>query len=202
MYRVLQTHGHEELVAKLRELTHRRSKADYLAIRESMLPTDPICRAARFLYLVKLSHGNLYRTNKRGKFNVSYGNRPTTLCNPKNLEAVAAYLASPGVEVVDGDYRDTVADAGPGDVCYFDPPHAGGCFTKYTAESFDHMAYRDTLVQLDARGVKIVASNSDSATLRELFAELLASGRFCVKDVPAGHGFRSGRRTDTLMWNF
>ena len=202
VFSVLKSSGQGALVGALDALTERRTKDDYLAIRDGPVPADPIARAARFLYLIKLAHGNLHRVNRSGRFNVAYGNRPTRLCDPENLAAVAAYLASPDVTIVVGDYRATVADAGPGDLCYLDPPYMGKTFSGYLSEPFDHEAYRDTVIDLDRRGVKVIASNSNHPMVHQLFAAAIASGRFKIREVSTARGFHSSDATDTLMWNF
>lgn len=52
----------------------KNSAEDYLAIR-SWTPDSDIDRAARFLYLTRLSFNGIYRENRRGHFNVPYGHK-------------------------------------------------------------------------------------------------------------------------------
>jgi DNA adenine methylase len=202
VYSVLKGGGHGGLAEALGALSARMTPADYYEIRGGAVPEDPVARAARFLYLVRLAHGNLFRTNRSGRFNTSYGNRPGKLCNPANLALAAAYLASPGVEVVAGDYSATVADAAAGDFCYLDPPYVGCGFAQYTAEPFDHARFGDTVLALDERGVKVLVSNSSDPEFRALFSDAIADGRFRIKDVATFRGFRTAQATDAMLWNY
>jgi DNA adenine methylase len=203
VYQALKHSGCAPLAAALDAFADHGTKGQFNAVRDGPLPDDLVARAARFLYLVRRSFGNLVRYNRDGKFNASYGNRgEVALYDRENLARVADYLASPGVEIVAGDYRDSLADAGPGDLCYMDPPYVGRTFGGYTPGAFDHAQCRDVLLRLDACGVKIIASNSNDPGVHELFADALADGRFRIKAVPTSRGFRSAGATDTLMWNF
>lgn len=133
-------------------------------------------RAARLLYLNRTCYNGLYRVNRRGQFNVPFGRyRNPTVCDAPNLRAAARALE--GVRLVAGDFEAVLEDAGPGDLVYLDPPYqplsATANFTAYTAGDFafdDQRRLARLFRDLDARGCQLMLSNSDTESIRELYA--------------------------------
>lgn len=135
-----------------------------------------IKRAARMIYLNKTGFNGLYRVNKSGKFNVPFGkfSKPPTVFDPENIRACSAVLQ--GVQISQGDFADAVKEAKQGDFCYFDPPYVPlnptSDFTSYTSIGFN-IKEQERLAQLcrdlSARGVRVVASNSNTQVVRDLY---------------------------------
>ncbi len=132
-------------------------------------------RAAHLIYLNKTCFRGLFRVNKRGEFNVPYGNYKRRYYNPQNLEAVSRVLQH--VKLACNDYADVLRDARVGDFVYMDPPYhkLGGYsdFNRYTPDKFqerDHQKLRDCCRELDARGIVWAQSNSSTDLVRELYA--------------------------------
>lgn len=132
-------------------------------------------RGARLIYLNKTCFNGLYRVNSRGLFNVPMGRYE----NPAILDADLLKAASASLRLVgiDTGHFSTVRDrAKRNDLVYFDPPYVPlsdtSYFTSYTEGSFGEpdqrelaQVYRD----LDARGCKLMLSNSDTPLVRELY---------------------------------
>lgn len=125
-------------------------------------------RAAWFIYLNRCGFNGLFRVNRRGEFNVSFGRytNPTILNEPL-LRACSAALA--GAKVVCQDFAVTCAQAVAGDLVYFDPPYVPASktanFTGYTPGGFgpaERARYHATCDELVERGVHVVASNSNT----------------------------------------
>lgn len=160
---------------------HRKNhdEAYYYETRERWNDTSvswsPVDRAAAFIYLNKTCYNGLWRVNRSGAFNVPMGRYvDPPICTPDALRAAARLLA--GTELRSGDYRDAVADAGPGDLVYFDPPYVPltvtSSFTSYTGDGFgadDQRALAELAARLVARGVRVVLSNSDTRFVRTLY---------------------------------
>jgi len=133
-------------------------------------------RAAHLIYLNKTCFRGLFRVNKRGEFNVPYGNYRRRYYNPQNLEAVSRVLQH--VKLACNDYSDVLHDARAGDFVYMDPPYhkLGGYsdFNRYTPDKFrerDHQKLRDYCGELDARGTIWAQSNSSTGLVRDLYAD-------------------------------
>jgi DNA adenine methylase len=176
-YRVLRDRP-EELIAALRAHAGDTSAAAYYALRAAASPDEPVAVGARFIALNRLGWRGLHRVNRAGRLNTPYGHlRRPTVCDEQLLRADAAALA--GVDITCGSYTDALTAAAAGDFVYLDPPYlpgtpAGG-FTAYDAAGFtvaDHRALAGVIADLDARGVQVMLSNSDTPLTRELFGDL------------------------------
>jgi hypothetical protein len=96
-------------------------------------------RAATFIYLNRTCFNGLWRVNRGGGFNVPMGRyKNPSICDVETLERAAGLLRK--TTLLCGDYQAAVADAGPGDLVYFDPPYdpvtPTANFTAYTGDGF------------------------------------------------------------------
>lgn len=173
----------DALLAALR--SHINDEAHYYAVRAWDRSPDwstrsKVDRAARFIYLNKTNYNGLYRVNASGQMNVPFGGQS----NPDWIQAeliasVSDFLnqkASDGsflTTILTGDYRLALAHAGAGDWVYLDPPYAD-TFTHYQSGGFtvaDQTALRDEVLDLTAKGVPVLLSNSDVPLIRELYGD-------------------------------
>ncbi len=181
----------EALIEQLAVHQAQHKEAHYYQVR-SQLETDPIRRAARFIYLNKTCYNGLYRENQKGLFNVPMGRykRPP-ICAPDLLRSASAAL-----QIADISERSFTAVAeqakDAGDFVYFDPPyHPLSKTSKFTAYSRDRFTAAQqselkTIVhQLAARHVKVLASNSDCPFIRELYAD------FAIETITAARSINS-----------
>ncbi len=135
-------------------------------------------RAATFIYLNRTCFNGLWRVNRSGGFNVPMGRyKNPMICDPETLRAAGELLRRS--TILCGDYAAAVADAGPGDLVYFDPPYdpvtPTANFTSYTGDGFgpdDQRALADLVRTLAARGCAVVLSNSDTPFIRSLYRGL------------------------------
>lgn len=135
-------------------------------------------RAATFIYLNRTCFNGLWRVNRAGAFNVPMGRyKNPAIGDPDAIRAAAALLRRATLRC--GDYADAVADAGPGDLVYFDPPYdpvtTTANFTSYTGDGFtadDQRALADLVRTLADRGCAVVLSNSDTPFIRSLYRGL------------------------------
>lgn len=131
-------------------------------------------RAAAFIYLNKTCFRGLFRVNKRGYFNVPYGEYDRRYYDPSNLRGVSELLGK--VEIFQGDFELCLATTNSEDFVYFDPPYykLGGYsdFNRYTPDQFkeaQHIRLAALCRELDQRGIRWAVSNSDTPFTRELF---------------------------------
>lgn len=136
-------------------------------------------RAARFIYLNKTCFNGLYRVNKKGQFNASFGKyKDPKICDEDTLRNVSSYLRKSEVELLTGDFEASVESAKQGDFVYFDPPYVPltvtSSFTRYTSDGFDmddQMRLRNLVDRLTGKGVFVMLSNSCSPVVEELYAD-------------------------------
>ena len=93
----------------------------------------------------------------------------------EDLEIAAEALKE--VELRNGDFEVTTADAGRGDLVYFDPPytvaHKNNGFVKYNAKIFswaDQKRLASHAKLLRKRGCRVVISNADHPSIEELYS--------------------------------
>lgn len=173
-YQVLQGAVHE-LIEDLKK--HVNSKEYYYGIR-ALKPDDlnAVERASRFLYLNKCAYNGLWRVNRSGQHNVPYG----AYKNPAYLKPAALTAASRALQNIAlqaADFEITLEQARSGDFIYCDPPYhpltKTSNFCSYTADSFsarDQERLAAMFRALDQRGCRVMASNSDTPFIRELYA--------------------------------
>jgi len=139
----------------------------------------PPALAAMLIYLNRTGYNGLYRLNARGDFNVPAGRYASPrICDAENLRRVSRALGRRGVSVVTGGFESALADAGPDDFVYVDPPYAPvsatARFTAYTAGGFgpdDQVRLRDVVVDLARRGSAVLLSNSTAPEIQALYVD-------------------------------
>lgn len=190
MYTVLKRDT-ERLIAALEEHRKKHSERYFYRMRDRWndwplrkgaagegARTASVEGAALFLYLNRTCFNGLWRVNALGQFNVPMGRyKSPPICRPEHLRAAAASLS-----VVEGvwceDIMTSAIMAREGDVVYLDPPYdpvKPESFTGYTAGGFG-VAEQAKLAQmvrtLADRGVNVMASNSDTRVVRDLYKGL------------------------------
>jgi DNA adenine methylase len=98
--------------------------------------------AALFIFLNKTCFNGLYRVNKSGMFNVSFGQyHKPLICNRELILRLSKLLKK--VTILNGDYAHTIANFRGNTFVYFDPPYRPvsqtSDFTTYSSEGFDEI---------------------------------------------------------------
>lgn len=128
-------------------------------------------QAALFIFLNKTCFNGLYRVNGRGDFNVPHGRytRPK-ICDEENLLAVSALLQK--VEILCGDFSQTLSYASKNTLFYLDPPYKPlnetSSFTAYAKYGFDdeeQLRVARFAHDIAQQGAMLIASNSDPQTV-------------------------------------
>ena len=168
----------DQLDAHLRQY-RSQGQTYYYQVRGQTGPDEKLERAARMIFLNKTCYNGLWRVNARGQFNVPIGSyRPerVSLYDRDNLLAASAALQSVDLKVQD--FRQTLTDARKGDFVYVDPPYyplsRTANFTSYTQQAFGHEEQKELAEQLRAaaaRGARLMVSNSDTSTTRQLYTD-------------------------------
>ncbi|MBF1995778.1 DNA adenine methylase [Serratia symbiotica] len=128
-----------------------------------------LIRAALFLYLNRHCYRGLCRYNKRGKFNVPFGNYK----NPYFPHAEILAFAEKAIRAtfICANYDETLAMLRSGDVVYCDPPY-NGTFSDYHTAGFtedDQYHLASILERRSSEGYPVVVSNSDTSLTHSLY---------------------------------
>lgn len=128
---------------------------------------EPSAQAALFVFLNRTCFNGLYRVNKNNGYNVPMGSyKKPTICDDKNIVAVSNVLQK--VEILCGDYEETLNFASENTLFYFDPPYKPlnetSSFNSYAKDEFndqEQIRLRDFCSKLDALNHSWMLSNSD-----------------------------------------
>lgn len=142
----------------------RRGERNYYAIRKLSPNTlNRTQRAARFIYLNRYCFNGIWRTNKRGQFNVPYGaKRSGKLPSLSHLQQCARSLKT--ATLINADFRETLSRVRRGDFVYLDPPYAvtnKRIFAEYSRKEFGVEEISELerwLKKIDKKGARFVLS--------------------------------------------
>lgn len=182
----------------LRSLEHHAVKHSdhyFYEIREQR-PTEIIPRASRMIYLNRTCFNGIYRVNLKGKFNVPRGTKDSVLLDTDHFEEISALLA--GAEIRLADFETLIDEAQAGDFVFADPPytvrHNLNGFVKYNEKLFswqDQERLAAALIRAKSRGVHILATNANHASIHELYNShgfnLITTSRYSSISASSAH---------------
>ncbi|MDY3548739.1 DNA adenine methylase [Riemerella anatipestifer] len=124
-------------------------------------------QAALFIFLNRTCFNGLYRVNKKNEYNVPIGRyKKPTICDKENILAVSNALQK--VEILCGDYEQTLDWADGNSLFYFDPPYKPlsetSSFNSYAKDEFDdeeQIRLKKFCSKLDGLHHTWLLSNSD-----------------------------------------
>ena len=171
-------------------------------------------QAALLIFLNRTCYNGLYRVNKNNQFNVPIGSykRPT-IYDKTNILAVSEALQK--VEILYGDFEETLNHSSVNSFFYFDPPYKPlsdtASFNAYAQGEFNdavQIRLRDFCTKLDSSGHKWMLSNSDvkgSDTENEFFDSLYADfqiERVKAKRMINSNSAKRGELNELLITNY
>lgn len=202
LYIVMRDHP-EKLKEEMRRHQEAHSDIYYYEIRDQN-PSSILGRAARFLYLNRTCWNGLYRVNLSGRFNVPKGTKNTVLFEGEDFLEFSSALQ--GVDIRCSDFEPVVDEANDGDFLFIDPPytvkHNVNGFVKYNEQLFkweDQIRLRNAIRRACDRGAAVVMTNADHASVRDLYADILAYSSIERSSVLAGTASRRGLTTEALF---
>ncbi len=124
-------------------------------------------QAALFIFLNRTCFNGLYRVNRNNLYNVSMGGyKKPTICDKENILAVSQVLKR--VEILCGDFENTLNYAESNTIFYCDPPYKPlsetSSFNSYAKDEFndsEQIRLRDFCTKLDDLNYTWILSNSD-----------------------------------------
>ena len=124
-------------------------------------------QAALFIFLNRTCFNGLYRVNSKNMYNVPMGGyKKPTICDKENILAVSNALQK--VEILCGDFEQTLDYASDNSLFYFDPPYKPlsetSSFNSYAKDEFNNneqIRLKDFCTKLDALNHTWILFNSD-----------------------------------------
>ena len=217
-YRVVK-HNPDVLVESLKQVQNEyyslqnedARKQFFLLMRDEFNTKQlgPIDNTTLFFFLNRTCFNGLYRVNKAGLFNVPFCRYETpTICDPVTIYADSELLQN--VEILTGDYQQTLPWAEGNTLFYFDPPYRPlsntSSFNDYAKEAFNDLAQerlKDFCDQVEHAGFKFMLSNSDCSDM--FFDDLFA--QYIIERVRASRNINSnpakrGKLNEILVRNY
>ena len=155
--------------------TYENTSDFYYRLREKE-PNDPFERAARFIYLNHTSYNGLYRVNRKGKYNVPFGNRKSDTIDIEEIRKASQALA--GVNLISGDFENRGDVIQEGTLVFLDPPytvsHNDNGFIQYNQSIFsieDQERLAQYIQFIMERGAYFILTNAAHNAIREIFAD-------------------------------
>lgn len=175
---------------------------------------DKIENTTLFFFLNRTCFNGLYRVNKSGLFNVPFGKYVTpTICDESTIMADSKLLQN--VEILTGDFEETLKKAKGNTFFYFDPPYRPlsntSSFNDYTKESFNDIAQirlKNFCDKVKNAGFSFMLSNSDSMSkdcedrfFDDLYIDYFIERVWATRNVNANAAKR-GKLTEILVHNY
>lgn len=187
---------------ELKRMQALHSKDFYYAERDRMRRT-PHTRAAQFLYLNRTCWNGLYRENLAGKFNVPIGTKTQVVMPDDDFASASTVLQNADLRTCD--FEDTLQEAVAGDLVFLDPPyttaHNTNGFIKYNQKIFswdDQIRLCRAAEAAASRGAKVVLTNADHKTIRDLYASIGEPEIVSRASVISANASARGRTTEVL----
>lgn len=194
-----------ERVYSLLKLHQARHSADYFYQMRDYRPLCEFRKAARFIYLNRTCWNGLYRVNRQGQFNVPIGTKTSVLMPTDDWHQLSKLLAT--AEIACSDFECTITMAEEGDLVFADPPytvkHNHNGFIKYNDSLFswnDQIRLRDALWAAKCRGARIILTNANHESIRELYQKHFHLESVTRASVLAGSAAHRGRYEELLIW--
>lgn len=171
LYCQVKLHTTEFIMVALSLFTKNKTEENYYQVREKFNrnASMPLLeRAAYFLYLNRHGYRGVCRYNRKGEFNIPYGNYATPYFPQVEIETFAEKAR--WATFICADYRKTLDMVKSGDVVYCDPPYHG-TFTDYHTGGFnddDQHSLACYLLGISENN-PVVVSNSDTLFTRSIF---------------------------------
>jgi DNA adenine methylase len=146
------------------------SRKDFFLMQREKFNTKQLNNfenTALFIFLNRTCFNGLYRVNSKGLFNVPFGKYTNpTICDESTIFADSEVLQK--VEILTGDFEQTIYYATENSLFYLDPPYKPlsetSSFTSYAKQEFnddEQIRLKEFCDELDERGYTWVLSNSD-----------------------------------------
>lgn len=220
-YKTIKSNSNEliEMLRKIQseylDLNEDKRKIYYLDKRSrfNTKELDSIENTALFIYLNRTCFNGLYRVNSKGLFNVPFGSYANPkICDEQTILADSELLQR--VDILTGDFSETINHTGKNNFFYFDPPYKPlsetSSFNSYSKEDFndkEQVRLGEFCRHIDQLGYSFILSNSDvkgknpqDDFFDELYEEFEIQRVFATRMVNA-NAEKRGKLTELLITN-
>ena len=221
-YKVIRDNPHaliqilEKYQNQYHAVTNEEEKKEYYYAKRdeyNQRNSSEFIQSALFIFLNRTCFNGLYRVNKNNLFNVPIGSyKKPLICNTDNLLQVSSALQN--IEILNGDFEDTLQYANNNTFFYLDPPYKPlnktSNFNSYSfAEFNDSEQYRlkrfcDLLTREQHSWVlsnsDVKSTDNENNFFDELYAEFKISRVLASRYVNANPDKR-GKLTELLISN-
>lgn len=136
--------------------------------------SDPIEKAAQFIYLNQMSFNGIYRVNSEGNYNVPWGKRMKYHFDYENLRNVSRYLSHVFIQSMD--FEECISRVRKNALVFLDPPYThskiDNGFIQYNKKTFtlqDQHRLSAVIDKIKSRGAYYILTNADHEVIREVF---------------------------------
>ncbi len=206
--------GFEERYHALQDMDAKRRMFMEARSRYNEKPLDPIENTSLFFFLNRTCFNGLYRVNRKGLFNVPCGKYiAPQICDEATLRADSELLKR--VEILEGDFSQTIDYVQGQTLFYFDPPYRPlsdtSSFNDYTKEAFNdysQVRLKEFCDIVNGHGCTFMLSNSDCRGKGEegnFFDELYDSyqiDRVVASRNVNANAAKRGKITEILVRNY
>lgn len=206
-----------DIQAEYHALSDMEAKREmFMAVRQSYNEKnlDPIENTVKFFFLNRTCFNGLYRVNKRGLFNVPWGKYiQPQICDEYTLRTDSELLKR--VEILEGDFEDTISYAEGNTLFYFDPPYRPlsdtSSFNDYTKDAFNddsQVRLKEFCDHVNVDGHCFMLSNSDCKGKNEAdnFFEVLYANYYIDRVMASrnvnANGAKRGKISELLIRNY
>lgn len=199
LYRQIKEHTRPFIVVAAGLFNQNTTGESYYAVREMFNhnPALPLLeRAAHFLYLNRNGYRGLCRYNRRGEFNIPFGNYSKPYFPLAEIEAFAEKAQR--ATFICADFRETLRLTKTGDVVYCDPPY-DGTFSDYHSAGFgkdEHHNLVSMLMDVSER-CPVIVSNSDTLYTRSILRAFDITKIIVARSVGVAAG--EGKRASEII---
>jgi len=199
LYRQIKDHNRPFIIVAASLFNQNTTGQSYYAVRAAFNhdPSLPLLeRAAYFLYLNRNGYRGLCRYNKRGEFNIPFGNYTEPYFPLTEIEAFAEKAQR--ATFICADFRETLHLTKAGDVVYCDPPY-DGTFAEYHSAGFGKDEHHDLVSMLldVSERCPVVVSNSDTLYTRSILRDFDIASISVARSVGVAAG--AGKRASEII---
>lgn len=131
---------------------------------------SPIKSAVYFYFLNKSCFRGLYRCNKKGVFNVPFGNYQIISFTPNDFIEFSMLVRDISFSCCN--YSQSLCKVSEGDIIYLDPPYFGNkIFIDYLKEGFNYVDFFKFIKKLEEKKISYILSNILDGKLMSTFPD-------------------------------